>query len=104
MFNRKKEQKDIQVGKVSQLVIPERRSQEGEKQMTTFSDDAGKPAGMPKEVNAYFGKGSKFSGTLCFEATVRVDGKVDGEIQSNDTLIIGESADVRANIKVRNMF
>ncbi len=58
------------------------------------------PAG---EVNAYFGKGSKFSGKLSFEGIVRVDGKVEGEIQSNDKLIIGDSAEIQANITVRDV-
>ncbi len=50
------------------------------------------------EVSAYFGKGSKISGKLNFEGTVRVDGRVDGEIHAKDTLVIGDSAEVMAEI------
>lgn len=56
-------------------------------------------AGM-NEVNALLGKGSEFEGKLTFEGTVRIDGRFSGEIFSEDTLIIGESAEVRADIRV----
>src|SRR5438477_5357601 len=54
----------------------------------------------PGELNALLGKGSQFEGKLLFEGTVRIDGKFSGEIVSTDTLIIGEGAEVKANIKV----
>jgi cytoskeletal protein CcmA (bactofilin family) len=52
------------------------------------------------EVNAYLGKGSKVAGKLTFEGTVRVDGQVEGEVAAQDTLIVGESAIVNAQIIV----
>ena len=54
----------------------------------------------PGELNALLGKGSQFEGKLLFEGTVRIDGKFSGEIVSTDTLIIGEGAEVKANIQV----
>ena len=60
--------------------------------------------GVPTDVNAYFGKGSKFTGKLSFEGTVRVDGAVEGEIISNDVLIVGEGADIKATVKVNAVF
>lgn len=54
----------------------------------------------PGDLNALLGKGSQFEGKLLFEGTVRIDGKFSGEIVSTDTLIIGEGAEVKANIKV----
>jgi cytoskeletal protein CcmA (bactofilin family) len=56
-------------------------------------------AGM-NEVNALLGKGSEFDGKLTFEGTVRIDGVFSGEIFSEDTLIIGENAEVRAEVRV----
>ena len=56
-------------------------------------------AGM-NEVNALLGKGSEFDGKLTFEGTVRIDGVFSGEIFSEDTLIIGENAQVRAEVRV----
>src|SRR5579859_110922 len=52
------------------------------------------------ELNALLGKGSQFEGKLLFEGTVRIDGKFAGEIISTDTLIIGEGAEVKANLQV----
>jgi cytoskeletal protein CcmA (bactofilin family) len=56
-------------------------------------------AGM-NEVNALLGRGSEFEGKLTFEGTVRIDGRFIGEIFSEDTLIIGESGQVHAEIRV----
>jgi len=50
------------------------------------------------EVQAYLGKGSRVSGKLNFDGTVRVDGHVEGEISAQDTLIVGERAVVTAAI------
>lgn len=55
-------------------------------------------SGEGSEVNAYLGKGSRVSGKLNFDGTVRVDGQVEGEISAQDTLIVGESAVVTAQI------
>ncbi len=58
---------------------------------------------MANEVNALLGRGSEFEGKLTFEGTVRIDGKFSGEIFSDDTLIIGEGARVKAEIEVANV-
>jgi cytoskeletal protein CcmA (bactofilin family) len=50
------------------------------------------------DVQAYLGKGSRVSGKLNFQGTVRVDGQVEGEIAAQDTLIVGERAVVTAQI------
>lgn len=51
-------------------------------------------------INALLGKGSEFEGKLVFQGTVRIDGKFKGEIISSDKLLIGEHAEVDAEIKV----
>ena len=51
-------------------------------------------------LNAFLGKGSTFEGKLTFEGKVQIDGNFVGEIFSTDTLVIGEGADVRAEIDV----
>jgi cytoskeletal protein CcmA (bactofilin family) len=52
-----------------------------------------------EEITTILGKGSNFDGKLTFEGTVRIDGRFSGEIQTEGTLIIGESAEVQANIR-----
>jgi cytoskeletal protein CcmA (bactofilin family) len=59
-----------------------------------------KPAAAPGGINAFLGEGAEFKGILTFEGTVRIDGKLDGEVISRDTLVIGESAEVKAEISV----
>lgn len=51
------------------------------------------------DITTILGKGSWFEGKLTFEGTVRIDGRFSGEIQTEGTLIIGESAEVQANIR-----
>ena len=58
------------------------------------------PQGRGPELNALLGKGSQFEGKLLFEGSVRIDGKFSGEIVSTDTLIIGEGAEVKANLQI----
>ncbi len=52
------------------------------------------------EINTLLGKGSEFEGKLTFEGTVRVDGKISGEIFSDDVLVVGEGAEVHAEIDI----
>jgi cytoskeletal protein CcmA (bactofilin family) len=52
---------------------------------------------------AYLDSGSKISGKLAFEGPTRIDGQVDGEIQAKDSLTIGESAVVTAQIKAASI-
>jgi cytoskeletal protein CcmA (bactofilin family) len=54
----------------------------------------------PKEVTTLLGRGSEFEGKLSFEGTVRIDGKLSGEIFTDDVLIVGEGAEVQAEITV----
>jgi cytoskeletal protein CcmA (bactofilin family) len=50
------------------------------------------------EITALLGRGTRFEGKLTFEGRVRIDGYFKGEIRSDDTLIVGEGAEVHAEI------
>ncbi len=52
------------------------------------------------EITALLGRGTRFEGKLFFEGRVRIDGVFKGEIKSDDTLIIGDGAEVHAEIDV----
>ena len=61
-----------------------------------------KPNGtaMPSTTtSAYLDAGSKHQRQTDFETPARIDGQVDGEINAKDSLTIGESAVVAAQIK-----
>ena len=52
------------------------------------------------EITALLGRGTRFEGKLHFDGCVRIDGFFRGEIRSNDTLVLGEGAEVHAEIDV----
>jgi cytoskeletal protein CcmA (bactofilin family) len=52
---------------------------------------------------AYLDAGSRISGKLYFETPARIDGQVEGEINAKDSLAIGESAVVSAQIKAASV-
>lgn len=52
------------------------------------------------ELTALLGPGTRFEGKLHFEGRVRIEGTFRGQIQSDDLLVIGEGADVEAEIDV----
>ena len=52
------------------------------------------------EISAFIGLGTEFNGQLTFEGVIRLDGRFSGEIRSEGTLIIGDTANVTAEIDV----
>lgn len=52
------------------------------------------------EITTLLGRGASFEGKLTFEGTVRIDGRFKGEVFSDDVLVIGEGAQVEAQIDV----
>jgi cytoskeletal protein CcmA (bactofilin family) len=74
----------------------------GEREMPILRKDEN--AGMGREasanINALLGKGSEFEGKLTFEGTVRIDGRFSGEIFSEETLVVGEGAKLKAEVSV----
>ncbi|HMA93721.1 MAG TPA: polymer-forming cytoskeletal protein [Polyangiaceae bacterium] len=52
------------------------------------------------EITALLGRGTHFEGKLHFEGRLRIDGSFRGEIRGNDVLVLGDGADVEAEIDV----
>jgi cytoskeletal protein CcmA (bactofilin family) len=52
------------------------------------------------EITTLLGRGATFEGKLTFEGTVRIDGRFKGEVFSDDVLVIGEGAQVEAEIDI----
>lgn len=46
----------------------------------------------------FLGKGVDFKGIVNFEGTVRIDGRLEGEIHTNGTLVVGELASIKGII------
>ncbi len=53
---------------------------------------------MAEELNGFLDQGSEFLGELRFRHTFRVDGHVRGKIVSDNTLIVGETGRIEADI------
>lgn len=50
------------------------------------------------DVSAFVGKGVVFKGTITYHGTVRIDGTLDGEIQTEGVLLVGEEAVITAKV------
>ncbi len=46
----------------------------------------------------FLGRGVDFRGVVHFEGTVRIDGRLDGEVHTTGTLIVGEHAVIKGTI------
>ncbi len=55
-----------------------------------------KPGGA--DIDTLLGRGSEFEGKLSFKGQVRIDGKYQGQIHTDDILVIGPSATVNADV------
>ena len=50
------------------------------------------------QIKAYMGEDTVFNGSLSFEGTVRIDGKFEGQVHTDDTLIVGDAGHLTAEI------
>ncbi|NBO37159.1 polymer-forming cytoskeletal protein [bacterium] len=58
------------------------------------------PSYNDREIRAFLEEGCEFDGKLNFTGVVRLNGLFRGDIDSEDTLIIGETAVVEGTIRV----
>jgi cytoskeletal protein CcmA (bactofilin family) len=59
-----------------------------------------KTRGEGSTLNGFIDRGSHVRGDLAFEETFRIDGRFEGKIRSGTELILGDAADVTAEIDV----
>ena len=57
-------------------------------------------AGKQLDTGSLLGQGSAFNGKLTFMGTVRIEGRMDGEILSDDTLVVADGGEVRGTVHV----
>ncbi len=55
------------------------------------------------QINAFLGKDTEFEGKLSFSGAVRIDGHFKGEILTDGTLIVGETALLECDIQTSNV-
>ena len=54
-------------------------------------------------LTAFIDQGSEFEGKLSFKETVRIGGHFRGEISSENTLIVGETGEIEADIRSKTV-
>jgi cytoskeletal protein CcmA (bactofilin family) len=54
-------------------------------------------------LNSTIGEGSSFEGKFYISGSLRIDGKFEGEIKTDDELVVGESGKVKTNIEARSV-
>jgi len=55
------------------------------------------------KITGFFDKDTEIKGDLHFKGTFRVDGRFKGKVDSESTLIIGDSGKVEADVKIGHM-
>src|SRR5207245_7287176 len=58
-----------------------------------------KPTSRTSDLTAFIDEGSEIEGKYTFQGTVMLNGKFSGEIDSSDSLIIGEKGSVNATVR-----
>lgn len=53
-------------------------------------------------INSILGKGCKFKGTIEVEGTLRIDSEFEGVVNCPETLVVGKTGVVKADINVKN--
>jgi cytoskeletal protein CcmA (bactofilin family) len=60
--------------------------------------DINRPSGLPADVGAYLGPGTKINGKLHFDGQATIDGEVEGEIVAQAHVTVGQQAIVKGKI------
>ena len=63
-----------------------------------FNDKQSNGRGDSRELNTFIGPGSVLHGKLSIKNSVRVDGRIEGEISSTGTLTVGPDGEVDGDI------
>jgi len=56
-----------------------------------------------QDITAIVGTHTEFEGILHYNGTIRIDGKVEGEIHTDGVLLIGKDAVINARIRARSI-
>jgi len=62
-----------------------------------------RPNGLPADLGAYLGPGSKINGKLQFDGQATIDGEVEGEIIAQAHVTVGQQATVKGKISAASI-
>ena len=54
-------------------------------------------------INTIIGKGSEIKGNVKVNGFVRIDGDIDGNLETDGNVIVGENARIRGNITAKSI-
>ncbi len=60
-------------------------------------------AGKGDSINSTIGEGSVFEGKFYISGSLRIDGKFEGEIKTDEELVVGETGKVKTNIDAKSV-
>jgi cytoskeletal protein CcmA (bactofilin family) len=67
-----------------------------------FGKEGDAITGGEGSLNSILGPGCKVKGSIDLKGTLRIDGEFEGDVKCPETLIIGKSGVVKANVAVKN--
>ena len=85
------------------LFVKDDKTQKSDDAFSAPSSTAALTPSSTRDVQAHLGQGSRVEGKLTFEGSVRVDGQIEGEISAQDSVIIGEGAELNAQIQANTV-
>lgn len=85
------------------LFAKEDKTQKSEDALQSSSVPTNAASPSARDVQAHLGVGSRVEGKLTFDGSVRIDGQVEGEISAQDAVIIGEGAELTAQISANSV-
>ena len=65
--------------------------------------ESNRPSGLPADLGAYLGAGTKINGKLHFEGQATIDGEVEGEIVAQAHITVGQQAIVKGKVSAQSI-
>ncbi len=65
--------------------------------------ESNRPSGLPPDLGAYLGAGTKINGKLHFEGQATIDGEVEGEIVAQSHVTVGQQATVKGKVTAQSI-
>lgn len=65
--------------------------------------ESNRPSGLPADLGAYLGAGTKINGKLHFDGQATIDGEVDGEIVAQAHITVGQQAIVKGKVTAQSI-
>lgn len=91
------------LAETTSAVQKEPQSAPAARQPETKPEPAEAPVGRFDKVRSALGPGTVIQGKLSFDTAVRIDGKLSGEVFSTDSLIVGPSGSIDAQIDAKHL-